>query len=213
MCYTGIGEYMKTSKFRQGLLAIGLSGLLTGCIIPIGHTIHGNGKVISQQREAEDFDSVILDGVGNVNIHYSSNYKVKVTTDTNIQHLITIDVNNNILHIDENSTFGGFDPTKLVIDVYMPDLKNVSLKGVGDIKVIDGDAYNCKMNLSGVGNIYAQNFEVRNVTVTLSGVGDIKTWVTKNLTGSLSGVGSILYKGSPSTVNINKSGVGDIKKM
>ena len=213
MCYTGIGEYMKNSKFRQGLLAIGLSGLLTGCIIPIGHTIHGNGKVISQQREAEDFDSVILDAVGNVNIYYSSNYKVKVTTDTNIQHLITIDVNNNSLHIDENSTYGGFDPTKLVIDVYMPDLKNVSLKGVGDIKVIDGDAYNCKMNLSGVGNIYAQNFEVKNVTITLSGVGDIKTWVTKNLTGSLSGVGNILYKGNPSTVNINKNGVGDIIKM
>ena len=204
---------MKINGFLPGLLAVGLSGFLTGCIIPIGYTIHGNGKVVSQERTAENFDSVILNGVGNVNIHHSDDYKVTVTTDTNIQPIITINVDSNCLHINENSTNGGFEPTKLVIDVYMPGLKSVSLKGVGDIKIIDGDAYNCKMNLSGVGNIYAQNFEVKNVNVTLSGVGDIKTWVTNNLTGSLSGVGNILYKGNPSTVNISKSGIGDIKKI
>ena len=65
---------------------------LNGC--PLNNQIKGNGNVVSQERTASNFYNVILDGVGNVNIHNAENYKVTVTTDSNIQDIITIKTKN-----------------------------------------------------------------------------------------------------------------------
>jgi hypothetical protein len=124
---------------------------------------------------------------------------------------VTTNVKGNILYIDEK-TNNGFYPTQLYIDVYMPELKNLKLKGVGDIEISGGKSSDFEITLSGVGDIDAQKYEAENVTVTLSGTGDIKTWAAKSLTGKLSGVGNIFYKGNPSK-NINKSGIGEVKKL
>jgi hypothetical protein len=137
---------------------------------------------------------------------------VVVTTDSNIQDIITTKVNGNNLYID-GKIKKNFNPTKLIIDVYMPELRNINLNGVGDIKIISGKTFDFRMNLSGVGDIEAQNYEAENVVVTLSGVGDIKTWVTKSLTGNISGVGNVLYRGNPSINNVNRSGVGNVKQL
>jgi hypothetical protein len=174
--------------------------------------IHGNGKIVSQERSVNDFYGVTLDGVGNVNIHYSEDHKVIVTTDSNMQDIIVIKSNENILYINKKNN-NGFNPTELKIDVYMPEIKNIYLNGVGNIKIGSGKTSDFEINLSGVGNIEVQNYEAENVNIIHSGTGDIKIWVTKSLTGIFSGVGNILYKGDPVINNINKTGIGNIKKL
>jgi len=174
--------------------------------------INGNGYVVSQERTANGFYGVVLDGVGNVNIHIQENYRVIVTTDANIQDFITTKVYGKKLHID-GKTHSSFNPTMLTIDVYVPDLRYIDLNGVGNIKVINGKTNHLELNLSGVGNIEAQDCEAEYVVVALSGTGDIKTWVTKSLTGKLSGIGNILYKGNPSINNVNRTGIGNIKRL
>jgi hypothetical protein len=198
---------MKTKKLLFVFLVVVFLGFLNGCPTEIG-----NGNVVSQERQASDFSGVTIEGVGNVNIYYAENYKVVVTTDSNIQDIITTKVNGNNLYIDEKNK-KNFNPTKLIIDIYMPELRNINLNGVGDINIISGKAFDFRMNLSGVGNIDAQNYEAENVVVTLSGTGDIKTWVTKSLTGKISGVGNVLYRGNPSINNVNRSGVGNVKRL
>jgi len=177
-----------------------------------GNGEKGNGDVISQERTANNFNAVILDGVGNVNVHHSENYKVVVTTDSNNQDIITIEVNGNNLHIDQKKT-NGFKATKLEIDVYLPELKSISLNGFGNFKINNGNASQLDFSLSGMGNIDAQNFQVQNVTIKHSGVGDAKIWATNTLNGSFFGVGKILYKGNP-TIDVNKkSSVRNIKPL
>jgi hypothetical protein len=198
---------MKTKKLLSTFLVVAFLGFLNGCITEIG-----NGNVVSQERQASDFSGIIHEGVGNVNIHYAENYKVVVTTDSNIQDIVTTKVNGNNLYIDEK-TKRNFNPTKLTIDVYMPELRDINLNGVGDIKIISGKTSDISMDLSGVGNIDAKNYEAENVVVTLSGTGNIETWVTKSLTGNISGVGNVLYRGSPLINNVNRSGIGNVKQL
>ncbi|MDR0321077.1 MAG: DUF2807 domain-containing protein [Treponema sp.] len=198
---------MKTKKLLFVFLVVVFLGFLNGCPTEIG-----NGNVVSQERQASDFSGVTIEGVGNVNIYYAENYKVVVTTDSNIQDIITTKVNGNNLYIDEKNK-KNFNPTKLIIDIYMPELRNINLNGVGDIKIISGKYFDFRMDLSGVGNIDAQNYEAENVVVTLSGTGDIKTWVTKSLTGKISGVGNVLYRGNPSINSVNRSGIGNVKRL
>jgi len=186
--------------------------LLSGCYISINSHKDGNGNVTSQERAIRNFDCVILNGIGDVNIHFDDYYRVEVITDSNIQDMIITKVNGNNLYIETANNFG-FEPTKLIINVYLPELKNVKLKGVGNIVIANGKASHFEMELSGVGNIDAKNYNVENVNVSLSGVGDIKTWVTRKLTGKISGVGDVYYKGNPTIIDVDTNITGKVKKM
>jgi len=166
----------------------------------------------SREIAAKDFYGVMLDGVGDVNIYYAEDYKVIVNAASKIHDIVVIDVSNNILHIGEKHK-NGFNPIKLSVDVYMPELKNIDLKGTGDIKIVNGKTSNFEIINSGKGNIDAQNYEAENVIVNHSGIGNINTWVTKSLTGKHSGIGDILYKGNPSINKIKITGIGKVKKM
>jgi hypothetical protein len=170
----------------------------------------GNGNVISQERTAEGFNGITLDGVGNVNVHIGGNYRVVVITDSNLQDRVLTAVNGNTLRITQGS--GSFNPTELTIDVYLPDLTNISLNGAGNFIINDGNASALTLSISGVGNINAQNFQVQNVVITHSGVGNVRIWATNSLNGTLSGVGTIRYKGNP-TINVNRTGLGNISQL
>ena len=194
---------MRRNVFVLVLLTIMLVWFFTGCEM-------GNRNVISQARAADGFNAVTLDGVGNVIIHPGENYRVVVITDSNLQDRVLTTINGNTLRISQRS--GSFKPTELTIDVYMPELKNISLTGAGNFTINSGNGFDLDLSLSGSGNINAENFQVQNVNIKLSGSGNARIWVENFLNGNLSGVGNILYKGNP-TININRTGVGNIKPL
>ncbi|MCL2289742.1 MAG: DUF2807 domain-containing protein [Bacteroidetes bacterium] len=171
----------------------------------------GNGDVVSQERMANDFNGIVIDGVANVNVHSGEDYKVIVTTDINLQSKVLVEVKNNVLYIGTKS-IKSFKPTKLIVDVHLPELQSINLKGVGNVKLSNGEASSLQISLSGAGGIDAQNYQVENVVINHSGVGDAKIWVTTSLSGTLSGVGDIYYKGNP-IINVSVSGVGKLKKL
>ena len=164
-----------------------------------------------QERTASGFYGVSIDGAANVNVHRGEDYKVVVTTDNNLQEFIFVEVENDVVHITTKPNTN-LKPTKLIVDVHLPELQSINLKGVGNVKLSEGNASDLKLSLSGVGNVDAQNYQVENIVITQSGVGNSKIWATNSISGTLSGVGNISYKGSP-TVNVNVSGVGKVNKQ
>jgi hypothetical protein len=183
---------------------------LTSCVFSF-EGIKGDGNVVGQERTTNVFYSIAVDGAANVNVHQSERYKVEVTTDSNLQDFVLVEVKNDVLHIGtkENTNL---KPTKLFVDVYLPELQRINISGVGNVKFFNGNASHLVISLSGVGNIDSQDYQVENVVINQSGVGNAKIWATNSLSGSLSGVGSIRYKGNP-TVSINVSGVGKVSKL
>lgn len=185
-----------------------VSVLVFGAIIAFGF-FSGcyNGDVTSQERAVGEFTGIELAGTGDVNVHFGEEFKVIVTTDSNVQGKVVTRVERNTLCITQRS--GPFYASELTIDVFMPEpeLRAISLIGTGSFRVASGNATELDISLSGTGDINAQYFQVEKVTVTHSGVGDAKIWATNTLHGNLSGVGDILYRGSP-TVTVKKSGSG-----
>ena len=194
---------MKSNVLVSVFWAIVIFLAFTGCDI-------GNGNIISQERAAGGFNSITLDGVGNVNVHPGENNKVIVTTDSNLQDKVLVTVNGNTLRITQRPNL--FNAKELTIDVYLPELKSISLNGAGNFTVNSGNVTELTFSISGTGNINAQNFQVQNVNITHSGVGNAKIWATDSLNGTLSGVGNIRYKGNP-TINVNRTGVGNITPL
>ena len=200
---------MKNKKFLFVLPIIGLICLVNSCCLDY---IRGNGRVVSRDRAAGSFYGVCLTGTGNVNIHQAGSYRVTITTDSNIQDYIEVRNNNNMLQISEKFNYG-LNATRLVIDVYLPRLEIIDLKGSGNFKIVDGKNANLQISMSGTGNIDAQNFEAANVIVNLSGFGDVKVWATNSITGKISGFGNLYYRGNPLIINVNRTGIGEIKKL
>ena len=187
-------------------------GLFTSMLFLMScNGIGGSGNIVHHERTASGFNGLTINGVANVNVQSGEDYKVEVTTDDNLQDYVLVEVKNNILYIDTKPNIN-LRPTKLIVDVHLPELQRVNLSGVGNVTLSEGNATDLAITLSGVGNIDAQNYQVQNVTVEQSGVGDAKIWVTNSMNGTLSGVGDILYKGNP-TVNIKVSGVGKVTKL
>jgi hypothetical protein len=197
-------DFMRSNVFFLTLWSIVLMLFFTGCDT-------GNRNVTSQERAVVEFNGIALVGVGNVNVHPGENYKVIVTTDSNLQdRVLTTIINGNTLQISQSS--GSFNATELTIEVFMPELKSISLNGAGNFKINDGNSSALNFSLSGTGNIDAQNFQVQDVTITHSGVGNARVWATNSLNGTLSGVGNIFYKGDPA-INVNRTGIGNISRL
>ncbi|MDR0455683.1 MAG: DUF2807 domain-containing protein [Treponema sp.] len=198
---------MKRNGFPMAFQAVMVMMLFMGCDLA---DIKGNGVMVSQERAVTEFERVVAHGVANVNVHFSETYKVVVTTDSNIQDSIGINSGNNMLHIENKS--GSYSPTKLTVDVYMPELTAITLKGSGNIKINNGNTSGLEINLSGSGNIDTQNCQVQNVTIILSGSGTIKTMAADTLTGRISGSGSIdAHNHEVQNAEVAISGSGAIK--
>ena len=180
--------------------------------------VRGNTDMISQIRMAEGFNSIVLDGVGNVYIYPGEEHKIVVTTDSNIQGTVITYVNGNVLYIDSNSarnSYTEFQPIRLQIDVYLPELQSINSRGVFNITINSGKASNLEIVTSGVGNINAENYEVESINIEASGVGNTRLWATNVLDGTITGLGNILYKGNP-TIRINREnrgGIGTVRPL
>ena len=170
----------------------------------------GNGNIKSEERTVEGFNGVKLEGVANINVYPGENYRVIVKTDSNLMDRVLTTVSGNILHISQKS--GIFNATELTIDVYMPEIKSITLSGTGNIKVFNGSSPVLNITLSGTGNIDALNFKVEDITINHSGTGNSKIWAENTLNVTLSGTGNILYKGTP-TITLNKTGTGNINSL
>ena len=232
-------------------LSILVMGLLIGCGMTFANTgnqeelnqnsfsnIFGGGINIngaSSERAIEGFDGVIFNSAGNVNIHTGEKYKVIVTTEGNYQDEIITTVKDGNLIIEDKSK-NVRTPKKLTVDVYMPELKNVSLKGIGDIKVFSKNA--SETNTSKLNNSRSNSFKLNNselnnsksnssnlnssklnnpmpnvseLSVSLSGIGSVDTtnYLVENVNVSHSGLGEIRV-GATKTFNGVLSGIGSI---
>lgn len=86
-----------------------------------------------------------------------------------------------------------------------------NVSGSGDLKLI-GNAKLLKANISGAGDLKGGSLKVEKAEINSSGAGDASIEVSQSLTGSASGAGSITYKGNPSEIIIEQSGVGSVKR-
>jgi hypothetical protein len=199
---------MKTNRLFLAA-AVLLAVTLSGCVF--SGRVRGNGDIVSLERNVTGFDGIDLQGAGIVNVYQSGNYRIVVTTDSNIQDYIAVEKTGNLLRVGQKDG-ANITWTKFTIDVYMPELKSVSVEGAGKITVAQGRTPALKINLSGAAEIDTQDYEAQTVDVLLSGAGTVKTWAASALNYQISGLGSVKFRGSP-VLKGNISGLGTIRPL
>ena len=157
----------------------------------LNRRIDGNGVITTEQRDVDQFNSVITDGVFNVYLSQGRTHEVQVETDENLQGIVKIRTVNNHLYVDlaENTKF---ESTKMNIYITSPTYEKIDCDGV--------------VNINSTGTIVTPNLKIEN-----DGVGNINLDVIcESLSINSDGVGNTTLNGESENLTIRNSGVGDV---
>jgi hypothetical protein len=177
---------MKNLNFVAMIVVIGIFTVFVSCTnIPIA----GNGKLTSSERIISSFEKVHSGSSAEVRFHGSQEYRVVVTTDSNLIEVVTTEIRNNTLNI--GTVNGHYSFTKFLVDVYCPVLTSISISGSGNFYCND------KITVS------AFEFGV-------SGSGKIEGLIEcESFSGRITGSGGIIVSGNGNDSSINITGSGN----
>ncbi|MEL6671201.1 MAG: head GIN domain-containing protein [Bacteroidota bacterium] len=94
--------------------------------------------------------------------------------------------------------------------VLSADDLETDISGSGDMK-LKGSGTSFTADISGSGDLKSYNYQSVDVSVKASGAGDAEVFVNGGILDvTISGASTVLYKGTPSSVNSNISGAGSL---
>ncbi len=191
--------------------------------------IKGSGDLITEEREVEPFRRIESNGAADIFVTVGEKLSVKVTFDDNLIDLIETKTRGKTLKIGNRENYRSRHGCK--IEITVPELERVYLRGSGDILVerleaeffefklsgsgslvAEGTTNELEVRLSGSGDIDTRGLIAREAYVSLSGSGEIKIRAEESFDGSLSGSGDIAIYGNPPDFSKSVSGSGSIRK-
>jgi len=183
---------------------------LASCLI-MGNRVKGNGDLTTIEKTLPPFNKIDVRGKTEVHFHLSPDYRVEVTTDSNIQEYILTDVENQVLIIQPEK-YINLSPTKELLDIYCPEISAVSLSGSSFFKADDDiTTSNFKIDISGSGTINA-NISSESIAMDVSGSGKIISNVScDNIAMDISGSGDVELSGASKMFKIDINGSGEMK--
>ena len=191
--------------------------------------IQGSGVPAVDQRDVPSFTAVDLRGANEVAIRMGDEQAVTVSGDDNLIRLVTTEVRDGELVIDNEQSFSTVSPMR--VELVVPAVTGAELTGSGTISLTNVDVVDLVVLLSGTGVVSADGRAERldatltgsgqlelgdlvasQVTALLAGSGDLRVHATETLDATVSGVGSIQYAGDPESVTESVTGAGTIAK-
>ncbi|MDR0443536.1 MAG: DUF2807 domain-containing protein [Treponema sp.] len=196
---------MKKMDFVGTMIVIGIIMICVSCVL---FPVRGNRDIVTSERNVSSFEKVNSGGSAEVRFYASEKYRVVVTTDSNLLEVVTTDVAGNTLRIGTKN--GNYSFSKLLIDVYCPNLTGISISGSGSFSSNDKITTSTfESNISGSGNING-NIECNNFSAGISGSGKINTnIICDSFSADISGSGNIAITGTGNSSNIRISGSGN----
>jgi hypothetical protein len=191
--------------------------------------VSGSGKIATQKRDIDDFDSVEVNGVFQVEIVSGKDFSVEVQADDNLLPLVKTDVDGSTLKIGLDKRISSSHV--LTVRVSAPNIEKIESTGVstvnasgiqndslavkcsGDSKIaVSGETSNLTIKVSGASNVDADNLKSVDVDVDANGASHANVNVSGDLTSRATGASSIVYAGDPKSTDNHQSGASSISR-
>ena len=180
-----------------------------------GKTSNGSGTVVSQAREASDFQSIAVSGSINVKIRQGARELVEVRTDDNLQALLETVVESGsggrTLHVRWKRGSNVHTRSEPTVTIDVVTLKAISSGGSGRV-VVDGlNTPALKFSIAGSGDGRLNAITTNEMEVSIAGSGDVRgDGKSTQLKLSIAGSGDIqLAKLLADDVRVSIAGSGD----
>lgn len=213
-----------------GTLLLALTLGACSITFPTVGVTQGSGTLKTETRSVSGFTSVVLSGIGTLNIQQTGTEALSITTDDNLLPLLTSTVSGGVLTLGVKPVNNPRPTSGITWNLTVKNLTGITLSGAGTINVqnlnttslttlvsgagtlnISGAAPSQTVTVSGVGNYKGRDFATANTTVTISGAGSAIVAASATLNATVSGAGSVTYYGTPQ-VTKTITGVGSIKQ-
>ena len=130
---------------RQGGVSTALS---------FNNEVRGSGVAAAQRRTVPSFRAIDLTGSSSIRVHVGPRQTVVINADDNLIDRVTTDVRDGVLVVSESGSFSTNLPLR--VDVTVPTLAAVGLRGSGTINVAGVTARTFSAELSGSGSSRSQ---------------------------------------------------------
>ncbi len=194
------------------LLLVGLVFAQTACEYPqqAFPCEDGVGERVTEVRDFEAFDKVMINLPGDVYLHQASEYRVEITAQDNILEFLSTEVLEGQLSITNNSCLNDFKTIRM--DVYLPSLEMLEIQGSGDVYSEEGfetPSDDLTINIKGSGNVEL-NANAKNVIVDIMGSGDVTLRTRAEvMTSTIEGSGDLLLRGNVDKHSLQIDGTGN----
>jgi hypothetical protein len=188
-----------------------------------GKGIKGSGNIMSETRNAANFNKIDVGGVFEVEIVAQKDFSVQVEADDNLLPYIVTEVDGNTLEIKTRKSISSKNPLRVRISA--PNIENLDISGASKISLanlkneslnidssgaskinIDGETKNLIIDMSGASRLDAENLRAENVSVEASGASNASVFVSGDLKADLSGTSQVNYVGNPQNLQKKTSG-------
>lgn len=190
--------------------------LLSISVIYAQERITASGDIVTEEYNLDAFTSVDIRFVGDVIIHQSPHHKTKVTTNENVIQHVRFQVENGKLSVFADKNFNNVK--KLVVEIYMPTLEELYMRGPGDVTVEKRNEPQLTIINMGAGDCALQCLKIEG-TLELhnKGAGSIKVKSPdpirqQTLLIDNTGAGDVSILGShvSNSLIVNNKGAGDV---
>ncbi len=189
--------------------------------------IKGNGIMAKENRAADPFHAIQIEGAMTVNYRRAASVQVEVTGDQNLLPLITTQVDQGVLVISAKQSYQCQQP--ITIELSSPHLTAATLQGAAELVLKDvsetslylelqgsgglnaeGKVEQLSVHIKGSGDVNVKDLESIHADLQVKGSGSIINTVKESLTASVVGSGDIAYFGHPKKVTPHLVGSGQI---
>lgn len=169
----------------------------------------GNGNIVTDEREVEEFDGLNLRGSYQVFLNQGSRTRLVIETDENLLEYIETEVRGGILYIDNLEKISSKEGTKIYLTFEQLDW--LSSAGASTIKTESLlTTESLEVSMPGAGILDLQ-LEVQDLKIDLAGAGLVKLegWA-QNQEIKMSGIGNLEgYELRSRTCKVTVSGLGN----
>ncbi len=171
--------------------------------------ITGNGYVKELTFDVAEFEIVDLEGVANVYIETGLDQQVSIEAYENILTYIVVEVVGDELIIRFKENLSVNSDEEIRVDISMPEIKGVTLSGVGNFYLSGPPQESLSIEIDGVGNIEAYDLPVYNGITEINGTGNIEIRAKDTLSVDIDGLGNVYYRDYP-RIYVDISGLGEV---
>ena len=214
----------------SALACLGALLLLSSCREILG--IRGEGDIVTEIRQVDNFHALDIATAGNVKMRVDSVFRVEVSCEESIIDYLETVEQNGVLKILFDRDVYDVDNLTIIVsapswdgieisgsaNVQVPDaisgnLLNISISGSGNIEIFQADFNKIKARTTGSGNMSVEgSADDLNCSITGSGNFDALDCPVKTATVNISGSGNARVNVSED-LDVSISGSGDVEYL
>ncbi|HET6645842.1 MAG TPA: head GIN domain-containing protein [Pyrinomonadaceae bacterium] len=214
---------------KKLLLILVLCSLVAGCHYNVKmHGTTGSGIRKVEKRELNPFTSISTDGAFEIEVVCQQSQSVEVEGDDNLLQMVSTEVSNGVLRINNRGNYSARTPMKIKISV--PNIEGLTANGAGTVAVtrlknekfdlnsngaptirLSGETKELQIDANGAGVVDAHKLRASRAEVESRGVAKVEVFASDLLNVTVSGPSSVIYDGDPS-VNQTINGPGSVQK-